>query len=144
MEEFDKACFDDDLTEVLTSEVAKRCKIEKMADLEVSVALEPRVAPAEAFVARLRWTSYPSGLPSLKFLDGIRGGESNPKAWPTGQGMRAPSLDSCMHWTSEGHGLHPEWNSVASYRLDAEGNVLRQALMFLRQWFDNDYTGRHQ
>src|SRR5262249_7568770 len=94
------------------------------------------------FFARLRWTKYPDGLPSLKFLDAIGGAESSKQAWPTGQGMRPDSLDTCMHWTIEGHALHPEWKCALGYGLKSEGNVLLQALVFLQHWFDFEFTGR--
>ena len=143
MDEFQKASFDDDLKEVLVSEPAKRWKLEKTAELEATVTLASKKAPKDEFVARLRWARYPDGLPSLKLLDAVRGSDANKSVWPGGQGMRPDSLDTCMHWTAEGHGLHPEWNNARGYGLNAEGNVLMQALTFLQQWFDIDYTGRH-
>ena len=106
------------------------------------MALASRKAPKDEFIARLRWAKYPDELPSLKFLDAVRGSDTNKNAWPTGQGMRPDSLDTCMHWTAEGHGLHPEWNNASGYGLNAEGNVLMQALAYLQQWFDVEYTGR--
>ena len=143
MEEFEKASFDQDFKEVLASEAAKRWTLEKTADLEVTAVLSPRKAPSDRFVARLRWARYPDGLPSLKFVEAVGGADNNKKAWPTGQGMRPDSFDTCMHWTGEGHGLHPEWKGARGYGLNSEGNVLNQALMFLQQWFDLEYTGRY-
>lgn len=143
MDEFQRASFDQDLDEVLASEPAKRWKLEKTAQLEVTVMLGSRTAPKEEFIARLRWAKYPDGLASLKFLDAVGGCDTNKNAWPTGQGMRPDSLDTCMHWTAEGHALHPEWKNARGYGLSGEGNVLMQALAFLRQWFDLEYTGRY-
>ena len=144
MEEFDKACFDQDLQEVLTSEGAKRWTLKKTAELEVTVALASQKAPTESFIARLRWRRYPDGLPSLKFLDAVGGTEDNKHAWPTGQGMRPDSFDTCMHWTAEGHALHPDWKNALGYGLNPEGNILMQALMFLQHWFDFEYAGRYR
>lgn len=143
MEEFDKACFDQDLQEVLTSAAAKRWTLKKTAELEITVALASQKAPNETFIARLRWGRYPDGLPSLKFLDAVGSAENDKHVWPTGKGMRPDSFDTCMHWTAEGHGLHPDWKNVPGYRLNREGNVLMQALIFLQQWFDFEYSGRY-
>ena len=143
MDEFQKASFDQDVDEVLAGELTERLKVEKTAELEVTVCLASSKAPAEEFIARLRWVKYPDGLPSVKFLDAVGGSDTNKSAWPTGRGMRPDSLDTCMHWTAEGHALHPEWRHARGYGLNVEGNVVEQALVFLQQWFDIEYTGRY-
>lgn len=143
MDEFDRDCFDQDLEEVVASKPAKRWTVKKTGELEVTVVLSSQKAPEETFIARHRWSRYPDGLPSLKFLDAVGGAENSKYAWPTGQGMRPDSFDTCMHWTAEGHALHPDWKNARGYGLNSDGNVLRQALMFLQQWFDFEYTGRY-
>lgn len=143
MDEFQKASFSQDLEALLASELAQRWTIQKTGDLEVTVGMAARKAPNDPFIARLQWSKYPDGLPCLKFLDAVGGSDTNKSAWPTGQGMRPDSLDTCMHWTAEGHGLHPEWKNARGYGLNPDGNVLLQALTFLQQWFDIEYKGRH-
>lgn len=141
MSELDICCFDEDYEELLKTEVGRRWGLKKTGDLEVTATIPAK--DEQFFVARLRWRAYPSGVPSLKFLDDA-GNDTNPMAWPTGQGFRPGSLDTCMHWTQEGHVLHPAWAGVAAYRLDPAGNPLAQAIDFLQHWFIHEYQGRHK
>lgn len=144
MTDYEKGCFAEDLAEVLGEPTSPAWAVAHTGDLEVKVTIIPPKEPKESYLARLLWSTYPDGKPSLKFLDGADGRDDNSKAWPVGNGMRAATRDSCMQWTLEGQGLHPEWARVAAYKLDTKGNVLKQALGYLRRWFNTEYQGRFQ
>jgi hypothetical protein len=136
----DAVCFADDLVAILETEEAARWAITKTGDLEVQVVLYSKTEPTEKYLARLRWRTYPAGLPSLKFLDAA--GAENPRAWPQCLGFRPASLDACVSWTLEGHGLHPDWANAPATRWDPVGNNLFRALNLLQHTLDYQYSGR--
>jgi hypothetical protein len=140
--EVDIVCFADDLAAVLEAEEAIRWAIKKTGDLEVQVVMSSKKDLAERYLARLRWKTYPGALPSLKFLDQANGADTNPRAWPQCEGFRPASLDTCVSWTLEGHGLHPEWASSQLTRCDPSGNNLFRALNLLQHTLDYQYSGR--
>lgn len=144
MTDYEKTCFAEDLAEIFGEAAPPGWTVEHTGDLEVTATITPLAEPKETYFARLRWGTYPDGKPSLKLLDGAKGPDDNAKAWPVGNGMRPATRDSCMQWTLEGQGLHPEWARVTAYKLVTNGNVLKQALGYLRRWFNNEYQGRFQ
>src|SRR6185295_2455638 len=111
-DELSKLNFDQDYDEVLSSDDAKRWKLERPDHLEAWAKMSSEQAPNEIFQARLLWTSYPSpDPPSLKFRD-IETGQLNlPTAWPEIRGFRPDSLDACVNYSLEGFVLHPEWKN---------------------------------
>lgn len=133
----------DDYERVLTLPEAGRWKLEKPASLEVWVTLAPANSPAEKFQARLLWHEYPGEAPSLKFCDPTTGRLDLTSAWPKIRGFRPTSFDTCVNYSAEGFGLHPEWRNDPRYRWDAKGNVLLKVLRILQDEFDNHFDGRH-
>jgi hypothetical protein len=140
----DEMCFAADLEAVLATEEAARWKIQHSKKLCIEVLLHSAKCPEELYLARLEWDFYPKNPPSLKFLDPSNGSTSNPRAWPQCSGFRPESLDSCVSWTREGHGLHPEWVNAPATRWDPTGNALFRALNCLQDTLDLDYRGRFQ
>lgn len=84
------------------------------------IALQPRDATADAFIARIAWTIYPSRPPSLLFATAVGGPTTDPRAWPAAPGYRAPG-DVCKPFTAEGQALHPDWGNGPN-RWRSEGN----------------------
>ena len=138
----DEVTFEDDLQAVLATEEAKRWILERGNSLEVLVQLSPISKPEEVFLARFSWVSYPGSLPSLKFRNLTTRLESDRAAWPMLPGFRPQSLDSCVHWTAEGHKLHEEWARGSATKHDPAANVLFRSLCFLQDELDHNYNGR--
>lgn len=136
--------FEQDLTELLETEEARQWAIKKCACLTVDVRMAPTSSPKEEFIARLAWDKYGDSPPSLKFVDPTTDGLTNPQAWPICPGFRPSSLDACVSWTKEGHGLHPEWLSAPSTKWDPNGNVLFRILNILQDTLDTGFSGRYQ
>jgi hypothetical protein len=140
----DKLIFDQDLEGVSKAEEAVRWTIEHVDLLAVKVTLSPRSSPEEKYEARLQWSAYPGQPPSLAFYRSGTDIVNDPCAWPNCSGFRPSSLDSCVHWTAEGHRLHPEWASAAATRWPTSGNALFRAICFLQDTLDYSYYGRHR
>src|SRR5437773_1167284 len=124
MTAIDETLLNEDFKAVKETEDAKRWILEQGNSLEVSAKMSPREIPSEVYWAFLRWQSYPGSLPSLKFRNLATGSETDPEAWPILPGFRPGSLDTCVHWTAEGHSLHPEWSKGAATKHNPSGNVL--------------------
>lgn len=133
----------DDYAEVLTTEDAKRWRLEHPASLEVWAIMSPAQQPDEQFQTRLLWASYPERAPSLKFRDVGSGRLDKSTAWPKLPGFRPESLDACVNYCSEGFALHPEWTNDPNYRWDPRGNVLLKVLRILQDKLDENFSGRY-
>ena len=142
MSTVDETLLAEDFNAVKETEEATRWDLERGNSLEVSVKMSPRGKPGEVYWAFLRWQSYPGSLPSLKFRNLTTGNEADPEAWPMLPGFRPNSLDTCVHWTAEGHSLHPEWSKGSATKHNPSGNVLFRALCFLQDDLDFSYQGR--
>jgi hypothetical protein len=139
----DGLCLSQDLEEAATALDAARWRLEGSNTLEVLVTMSPSKHPEENFQARLSWESYPAKPPSLKFTHPGKADFADPTAWPICPGFRPPSLDSCVHWTAEGHGLHPEWKGAPATRWDPTGTPLLRVLYCLQDALDLTYSGRY-
>ena len=73
--------------------------------------MHPLAAPAETFVVRIAWSSYPDQAPSVKFADGVEGRLDLTSAWPIVPGYRPGAFDICQPFTAEAYGVHPEWTT---------------------------------
>jgi hypothetical protein len=80
--------------------------------------------------------------PSLKFIDMATGADNNPAAWPRCLGFRPGSLDACLPWTAEGHGLHAEWANSAVNAFPKVEAPVQFALLHVQSSLDNSYQGR--
>jgi len=139
--DFELALFERQLKEAHTLPEASRWNLERDASvpLGVTAVMHPRLACSELFKARLRWTDL-FKPPSLKFIDIATGADNRSAAWPQCFGFRPSSLDACLPWTAEGHGLHPEWTAAGMYpRVEAP---VQFALLSLQFALDNSYLGR--
>jgi hypothetical protein len=135
--------FTDDLAEAESAPESSRWSIERRDGFVLHVTLGPLKAPAECFLARLRWTDYPGTMPaSVSFLDPESLNEGVASAWPVAAGFRPPS-DICANWTAEGFGLHPEWHKDPATRWDASGNQILQSLRCLQHELDRSFERRH-
>lgn len=132
----------DDFEEAGDGSEGRRWTLEMPSDLEVLVTLTPAHEPNEKFQARLLWTTYPDGPPSLKFRDPSTGRLDMPQAWPVGRGFRPQNLDACCNWCSEGFGIHPEWRNDPRFQWNASGNPLLWVLRQLQEELDEHYQGR--
>jgi hypothetical protein len=139
----DGLCLSHDFEEAATAPDAARWRQELGGNLEVLVTMSPTKQPEETFQARLRWTSYPAKPPSLKFSHPGKDDITDPTAWPVCPGFRPASQDSCVHWTAEGHLLHPEWAGAKATRWDATGNPLLRVLHCLQDTLDITFSGRY-
>jgi hypothetical protein len=141
--DFERALFARQLEEVLELPEARRWSLERdeSVSLQLIAVMHPLSNSKELFKARLRWRDLMKA-PSLKFIDMNTGADNNPAAWPKCFGFRPGSLDACLPWTEEGHGLHPEWvNSAANAFPKVEAPV-QFALLHLQSSLDNSYQGR--
>jgi hypothetical protein len=137
--------FREDYERALALPEAERWALDNPAPLEVRATMSPASAPTEKFEVRLLWKVYPDDLPpSLKFRDPETGRLDLASAWPKIPGYRPTSFDTCVNYSAEGFGLHPEWKNDPRYRWRAVGNVLLKMLRLLQDEFDNSYQGRHQ
>lgn len=133
---------EEDLREVLECD-ARRWTIERKVDsLEVLASMSPQGAPQEGFQVRLLWGKYPGDPPSLKFRDPETGRLDLVKAWPNFPGARPQSFDTCVNYSAEGFGLHPEWRNDPANRWDPKGNPLLRVLRTLQEQLDFHFGGR--
>lgn len=135
-------CLEADFAEVVASPEAERWTLKLAGRLEILATMSPRSSPNEKFQARLWWMEYPGGLPSLKFRNPATGSLADPHAWPVCPGFRPTSFDTCVNWTAEGHGLHPEWSQSAATRWNTSGNPLFRALCIVQDTLDLGFGGR--
>lgn len=138
----DETLLIEDFKAVEETEEAKRWILGRGNSLEVSAKMSPQGRPSDVYWAFFRWQSYPGSLPSLKFRNLVTGSETDPEAWPLLPGFRPNSFDTCVHWTAEGHGLHPEWTKGSATKHNPAGNVLFCSLCFLQDGLDFTYQGR--
>lgn len=139
--DFEHLLFEQQFEEVLALPDADRWNLERdnTVPLGVLAVMHPLSQAKDLFKARLRWRAL-QRPPSLKFIDMDTGSDSNPAAWPKCLGFRPGSLDACLPWTEEGHGLHPEWTQANAFpKVDAP---LQFALMHVQAALDNTYQGR--
>jgi len=73
------------------------------------LTMHSRTDPVETYFARIAWTRYPDGPPSVKFADAVSGRLDVTSAWPMVPGYRPGSYDICQPFTAEGQAVHPEW-----------------------------------
>lgn len=105
------------------------------------LTLHPKDAPAESYIARVEWESYPHMPPSVSYVNEVGGSESTMSAWPTISGYRAPK-DICKPFTAEGYKAHPEWVN-GSEAWVTKGNPFLFVVNTLQADLDYSYTGRH-
>jgi len=142
MPSLDELNLESDLKAVLDHPLSQRCRVERVALLEVVVQVSSARAPKEVFQARLAWAKYPSQPPSLKFRDPGTGRLDIATAWPNCRGFRPQSLDACVNWCAEGFALHPEWCSDPKWRWDPTGNPLLRTIETLQFEMDEFFEGR--
>jgi hypothetical protein len=70
--------------------------------------LQPTDQACRPFIAKISWSVYPHRPPSLLFAAQVGGATTDPSAWPSAGGYRAPN-DVCKPFTAEGQALHAEW-----------------------------------
>ena len=141
--DFEQALFDEEFLEVRNLPEASRWKLERDASvpLGIFVVMHPKSKPTELYRARLRWNNY-FAPPSLKFVDLESEADNNPSYWPHCFGFRPGSIDACLPWTAEGHGLHPEWAKSANQSFPKIEKPMQYALLNLQHTLDNSYSGR--
>lgn len=142
--ELELALFEQELRDVQALPVASRWQLErdKSVPLGLFAVMHPISKPTELFKARIRWLSDYFGPPSVKFINMETGSDTDPKAWPRCYGFRPSSLDSCLPWTAEGHGLHHEWKASASHCFPKVELPMRFILLMIQHTLDNSYEGR--
>jgi len=141
--DFELSLFEQELIEVRALPESSRWTLER--DEAVPLGLIAQMYsvkdPEALYLARIRWVSYLKP-PSLKFLNRQTRADNDPTAWPQCRGFRPSSLDACVSWTAEGHGLHPEWaNSTRAAYSEPEA-PMQFALLTLQHELDTTYTGR--
>lgn len=139
----DELCLNQDFQDAMATSDALRWILERDHPLVVKVLMSSAKSAEEKFQARLDWSAYPGKPPSLKFCHPGQDSLTDPTAWPICPGFRPASLDSCVHWTAEGQGLHPEWAGTHATRWDGTGNPLFRVLCCLQDTLDLSFTGRH-
>ncbi|HOX68980.1 hypothetical protein [Piscinibacter sp.] len=141
--DFELALFAQQLEEVLELPEARRWSLERdeSVPLQIFVVMHSVSDPKEFYKARLRWRDLMKP-PSLKFIDMTSDADNNPAAWPKCFGFRPGSLDACLPWTEEGHGLHPEWANSAANAFPKVAAPVQFALLHLQSSLDNSYQGR--
>jgi len=105
------------------------------------LVLHPRRDPAEDYVVRIHWETYPHAPPSVKFATAIGGRLEVTSAWPLISGYRPSSFDICQPFTREGFALHPEWQTTTE-RWPVTGNVFLWVAQILQRDLDTRYEGR--
>ncbi len=141
--ELEQTLFEDELQTVRCLPEASRWTLErdKSVPLGLFATMHPIGKPTDLYKARIHWTEY-FGAFSLKFIDLNSGVDTEPTAWPKCLGFRPSSLDACLPWTAEGHGLHPEWKNSVSHGFPRVELPLQHALLRLQHSLDNSYDGR--
>lgn len=141
--ELELALFAEELVEVRRLPEASRWQLERdeSVPLGLLVAMHPVSKPSDVYRARLRWNDY-FGPPSLKFINVNTGADDDPTAWPKCFGFRPASLDACLPWTAEGHGLHPEWKNSHTQSFPVVDAPMQYALLRVQSSLDNTYQGR--
>ena len=141
--DFERMLFEDELASIQLLPEASRWKVERddAVPLGIKVLLHSIKEPAELYLARFRWTDY-FKAPSLKFLNLINGSETDPTAWPRVRGFRPTTFDACVSWTSEGHGLHPEWVNSPATAYSKKDAPMQFAVLTLQFEMDSFYEGR--
>lgn len=141
--DFELALFELQLEEVLKLPETCRWSLERDTSVPLGVfaVMHPLSKPEELFKSRLRWNDL-TKAPSLKFIDMTTGSDSNPAAWPKCYGFRPDSLDACLPWTAEGHGLHSEWASSAANAFPKVEAPVQFALLNIQSSLDNSFQGR--
>ncbi len=140
--ELEKALFEEELEAVRGSPEASRWQLKRdeSVPLGLLVIMHPVRSPVDLFKARIRWSDY-FGPPSLKFVN-IDSEVEEPSAWPRCFGFRPGSLDACLPWTAEGHGLHPEWKNSARNSFPRVELPMQYVLTTIQASLDNSYEGR--
>lgn len=137
------ALFAEELIEVRRLPEAHRWQLERDGDVPLGLfaVMHPSSHPTELYRARLRWLDY-FGPFSLKFINMKTGADNDPKAWPRCFGFRPGSLDACLPWTAEGHGLHPEWKNSPAQCFPMIEAPMQHALLRVQSSLDTTYQGR--
>lgn len=137
------ALFAEELLEVGRLPEVSRWQLERDDDVPLGLfaVMHPISTPTDLYRARLRWTNY-FGPFSLKFINMTTGADNDPQAWPRCVGFRPSSLDACLPWTAEGHGLHPEWKNSPTQCFPAVDAPMQHALLRLQSSLDNTFQGR--
>lgn len=105
------------------------------------ITFRPKKVPAQAYIARFEWFSYPYDAPSIKFASTIRGSLTITSAWPMMTGYRPGSFDICRPMCREGYTTHPEWRQ-GSTAWPTDGDPFLWVVQTVQFHFDNLYEGR--
>lgn len=131
----------DDLRAISALAESTKWSIVPKDDLVIWVTLAAEGTPADRYIARMEWETYPGDLPpSVVFVD-EHGTTGVPSAWPRAAGFRPPN-DICATWTAEGYKAHPEWLNDKSKRWVVSGNAALLAIRTLQLVLDTTYEGR--
>lgn len=141
--ELEQTLFEEELQAVRSLPEASRWHLERdeSVPLGIFAVMHPVTAPTELYKVRIRWTDY-FGPFSMKFINPLTGADNDPMAWPKCFGFRPSSLDACLPWTAEGHGLHPEWKNSRAQAFPKVEAPLQHALLRVQFSLDESYTGR--
>lgn len=141
--DFELALFEEELREVRCLPEASRWELERdeSVPLGLFTVMHPKSKPAELYRARLRWKTL-FGAFSLKYVHFQTSADNDPTAWPKCFGFRPGSLDACLPWTAEGHGLHPEWEGTVTGSFPKVERPIHFAVLQLQLSLDNSYEGR--
>lgn len=141
--ELELALFKQELDAMSDVPESKRWQLERDATvpLGLHVVMHPMSNPEELYKARVHWSDY-FGPFSMKFIHMQTGADNDPTAWPKCFGFRPASLDACLPWTAEGHGLHPEWKNSIANRFPIVELPMQFALLQIQLSLDTTYEGR--
>lgn len=141
--ELEQNLFEEELRTVQGLPEAGRWQLERDSSVPLGLfaVMHPISKPNELYKARIRWTDY-FGPFSLKFINMQSGVDNDPTAWPRCFGFRPGSLDACLPWTAEGHGLHPDWKHSVTNAFPKVEVPLQHALLRLQLSLDGSYDGR--
>lgn len=104
------------------------------------LTMRPKSASDQRYFARVAWSRYPGGPPSVKYATGVRGRLDVSNAWPNVPGARPGNFDFCSAFTAEGYQSHPEW--VTQQPWPTAGNVFLWVAYILQGQLDRSYGGR--
>lgn len=141
--ELELALFEQELDAMSDVPESKRWQLERDATvpLGLHVVMHPMSHPEEFYKVRVHWADY-FGPFSMKFIHLETSVDNDPNAWPKCFGFRPNSLDACLPWTAEGHGLHPEWRNSATNRFPTVDLPMQYALLQIQLSLDTTYEGR--
>ena len=141
--ELELALFELELDAMSDVPESKRWQIERDTNVSLGlcIVMHPISHPKELYKVKVHWSDY-FGPFSMKFINLETGLDNDPTSWPKCFGFRPTSLDACLPWTAEGHGLHPEWKNSVANKFPSVELPMQYALLQIQLSLDTTYEGR--